>query len=56
MSTYETEGYRWGLDMRLGTPFVVVGFVLLAAILAQLPALRAIRRVDIAKTVRERSL
>jgi putative ABC transport system permease protein len=56
MSTYETQGYRWTLDMRAATPLLIAVGVLLAALVAQLPALRAIRRMDVARIVRERSL
>jgi putative ABC transport system permease protein len=56
MSRYETQGYQWSLDMQATTPIVVAVGVLLAALLAQLPALRAIHRIDVARIVRERSL
>jgi putative ABC transport system permease protein len=56
MSLYETEGYQWHLSLSVATPLIVIGAVVLAALLAQLPALRAIRRLDVARIVRERSL
>lgn len=56
MSTYETEGHSWHLDMRATTPVIVAAAVVLAAILAQIPAFRVIGRMDVAKVVRERSL
>ncbi|MGZ5379378.1 MAG: FtsX-like permease family protein, partial [Mycobacterium sp.] len=56
MSTYETQGFVWHLDMQATTPMIVAVAVLVAALLAQIPAFRAIGRMDIAKVVRERSL
>lgn len=56
MSTYETQGYRLSLEMQPVTPLRVAIGVLVAAVLAQLPSLRTINRMDIAKVVRERSL
>jgi putative ABC transport system permease protein len=56
MSTYKTQGYVWHLDMQATTPMIVAVAVLAAALLAQIPAFRAIGRMDIAKVVRERSL
>ncbi len=56
MLTYKTQGYSWHLDMHTATPFIVTGAVLVAALLAQIPALRSVYRIDVAKVVRERSL
>ncbi len=56
MSTYETQGYHWNLTMKPTTPLIVAAGVLIAALLAQIPAVRAIRHMDIAKIVRERVL
>jgi putative ABC transport system permease protein len=56
LSTYITQGYRWHLEMHTTTPFIVAVGILLAALLAQAPAFRAIARMDVAKAVRERSL
>ncbi|MGZ5362691.1 MAG: ABC transporter permease [Mycobacterium sp.] len=56
MSTYKTQGYVWHLDMQATTPVIVAVAVLIAAVLAQIPAFRVIGRMDIAKVVRERSL
>ncbi len=56
MSTYATDGYTWHLDMSASTPLLVAAGVLLAALVAQVPALRTIRRMDLAVIVRERSL
>ena len=56
MSSYVTEGYRWHIDLNATTPLVVAVAVLLAALLAQIPAYWVIRRMDVAKTVREHAL
>jgi putative ABC transport system permease protein len=56
MSTYETQGYPWSLEMSAGTPLIVAAGVLMAAVLVQLPSLRSVRRMDLARIVRERSL
>ena len=56
MSRYETQGFYWDLDMHATTPAVFAAAVLVAAVLSQVPALRVIRRMDVAKVVRERSL
>ncbi len=55
MATYETQGYHWSLQLRPATPLIAAAAVLLAAALAQVPALRSIRHIDIARVVRERS-
>ena len=56
LSTYVTEGYRWHLVMRPATPVFVAVAVLVAGLLAQIPAFRVIRRMDLANVLRERSL
>jgi ABC-type lipoprotein release transport system permease subunit len=56
MSVYETEGYRWDLRLDTGTVLLVVAGVVVAATLSQVPALRSLRRIDVARIVRERSL
>ena len=56
LSTYVTEGYRWHLVMRTATPVFVAVAVLVAGLLAQIPAFRVIGRMDLAKVLRERSL
>jgi hypothetical protein len=48
MSTYEFEGYRLSLVMQPTTPLLVSAGVLVAALLAQIPALRTIRLTDAA--------
>lgn len=53
MATYQTQGCHWSLQMRTLTPVYVA---LAAALLAQAPVLRTLRRIDIARIVRERSL
>ena len=56
LSTYVTQGYRWHLEMQTTTALMVAVGILLAALLAQAPAFRAIARMDVAKVVHERSL
>ena len=56
LSSYVTEGYRWHLVMRATTPAFVAVAILVAALLAQIPAFRMIGRIDLAKVLRERSL
>jgi putative ABC transport system permease protein len=56
LSTYVTEGYRWHLVMHPSTPVLVSAAVLVAGLLAQIPAFRAIGRMDVANILRERSL
>ncbi len=55
LSTYITEGYRWHLVMHPTTPVLVAVAILLGALLAQIPTFRVIRRIDLPKTLRERS-
>jgi putative ABC transport system permease protein len=56
MSAYVTEGYRWHLDMGAATPLIVAAGILFGALLAQIPAFLAIRRLDVAQVAREHSL
>lgn len=56
MRTYETEGYQWDLRLHVATIVVVAVGVMVGAGLAQVPALRGLRRIDVARIVRERSL
>lgn len=56
LATYENQGARLELAMSSPTPALVASAVLAAAITVQLPALRRVRNLDIARIVRERSL
>ncbi|BEK85873.1 ABC transporter permease [Nocardia seriolae] len=56
MSTYDNQGAHLELAMRAFTPALVAVAILAAAIVVQLPALRRVRALDIARIVRERSL
>jgi putative ABC transport system permease protein len=56
VSTYITEGYRWHLVVHAATPTFVALAILVAGLLAQIPAFRVIGRMDLAKALRERSL
>lgn len=55
LSTYHSLGYHLRLEMQAATPVVVAGAILLAAALAQIPVVRRIDRMDLARTVRERA-
>ena len=56
MASYETEGYRWTLRMQPTTFVIVVVGVLAASLASQLPVLRRLRHIDVARIVRERAL
>jgi hypothetical protein len=56
MANYETEGYRWALRMQPASLVIAVCGVLAAALVAQLPVLRGLRHIDVARIVRERAL
>lgn len=56
LSTYENQGAHLDLAMRATTPPLVAAAVFAAAVLVQFPSLRQVRRIDIARIVRERSL
>lgn len=56
LSTYHSLGYHLRLEMQATTPVVVAGAILLAAALAQIPLLRRIHDIDLARIVRERAL
>lgn len=56
LATYHSLGYHLRLEMRLTTPLVVAGAVLLGAVLAQIPVARRVHRIDLGRIVRERAL
>jgi len=56
LGRYETEGYYWSLTMDATTPVVVAGTILVAALLVQFPAGRAVCSMDLPRIVRERAL
>ncbi len=56
MANYETEGYQWTLRMQPATYMIVIVGMLAAALVAQLPVLRRLRHLDVARIVRERAL
>ena len=56
MASYSTDWYSFDLHMRASTPVLAALAILLVALLSQYPGLRAVRRLDIARVVRERSL
>jgi putative ABC transport system permease protein len=56
LSTYHSLGYHLRLEMRPTTPVVVMCGILFAAALAQIPAVRRVHSIDLARIVRERAL
>ncbi|MFI6166282.1 hypothetical protein ACIBCN_05790 [Nocardia sp. NPDC051052] len=56
LSTYQTLGYHLRLELRPGTAIVVVIAMLVAAAMIQLPSLRRIYELDVARVVHERAL
>ena len=56
MASYSTDWYSFDLHMRASTPILASLAIALVALLSQRPGLRAVRRLDIARIVRERSL
>jgi predicted lysophospholipase L1 biosynthesis ABC-type transport system permease subunit len=56
MAPYSTDWYSFDLHMRTSTPVLAALAMVLVALASQLPGLRAVRRIDIARVVRERSL
>jgi putative ABC transport system permease protein len=56
MAGYENLGYRWELRMQPETLVLVAVAALAASVAAQFPVLRAVRGIDVARIVRERSL
>lgn len=56
LSTYTSHGYHVRLEMHTATPLVVASAILLAAVLAQIPVVRRIYGIDLARIVRERAL
>ncbi|SOJ57563.1 hypothetical protein MSIMFB_05041 [Mycobacterium simulans] len=56
LSTYTSHGYHVRLEMQPTTPVVVACAILFAAALAQIPVVRRIHGIDLARIVRERAL
>ncbi|MGO8964514.1 MAG: FtsX-like permease family protein [Mycobacterium sp.] len=56
LSTYHSLGYHLRLEMQPTTPVAVACGILLAAAFAQIPILRRIHGIDLARIVRERAL
>lgn len=56
MASFSSDLFSFDLDMSPWTPVWTALAVLLVALLSQLPGLRAVRRLDIATVVRQRSL
>ncbi|MEZ5126641.1 MAG: FtsX-like permease family protein [Thermoleophilia bacterium] len=56
MASFSSDLFTFNLALRPWTPVAVAAALLIAALLSQWPVLRAVERIDIAKTVRERSI
>ncbi|OBF55320.1 hypothetical protein A5787_03245 [Mycobacterium sp. 852002-50816_SCH5313054-b] len=56
LSTYQRLGYHLRLEMEPATPVVVACGIAVAAMLAQIPAVRRVYGIDLAHIVRERAL
>jgi putative ABC transport system permease protein len=56
LSTYTSDLYRWTLQLHWWTPLLAAVAIFLAAVVAQLPALGSLARIDLGRVVRERSL
>ena len=55
LASYSSDLFRFDLHLRPLTVVLAVAAVLIAAALSQIPALRAIRRLEVARVVRERA-
>jgi putative ABC transport system permease protein len=56
LSTYTSDLYRWTLQLHWWTPLLAAIAIFMAAVVAQLPALGGLARIDLGHVVRERSL
>ncbi|MEZ0053015.1 putative ABC transport system permease protein [Mycobacterium sp. MAA66] len=56
LSTYQRLGYHLRLEMAPSTPLVVVCGIVIAAVLAQIPAVRRVYGIDLSRIVRERAM
>lgn len=56
LSTYSSDLYRWTLQVHWWTLLLAAGAIFAAAVIAELPALRSLGRIDLGHVVRERSL
>jgi putative ABC transport system permease protein len=56
LSTYTSDLYRWTLQLHWWTPILSAIAIFIAAVVAQLPALRSLAQIDLGRVVRERSL
>ncbi len=56
MGSFSADWYSFALQMRPTTPLLAAAAIVLVALLSQLPGLRAVRRLEVAQVVRERSL
>jgi putative ABC transport system permease protein len=55
MSSFSSDLFQFDLQMRWTTPLFSAAGVLLFALLAQVPAIRSLRRIDLGSTLRTRA-
>ncbi len=55
MASYSSDLFRFDLQLQPWTPFLAAVAVLVVAVISEWPALRALRRIDLARVVRERA-
>jgi putative ABC transport system permease protein len=56
LSTYTSDLYRWTLQVHWWTLLLAAAAIFAAAVIAELPALRSLGRINLGHVVRERSL
>lgn len=55
MSTFNTDLWNFSLRLRAATPVLVAAALLATTLITHIPARRSLRRLDVARTVRERA-
>jgi putative ABC transport system permease protein len=56
LSTYTSDLYRWTLQVHWWTLLLAASAIFAAAVIAEIPALRSLGRINLGRVVRERSL
>jgi putative ABC transport system permease protein len=56
MGQFSSDQFSFELQMRASTPILASVAILVVALISQLPGLRAVRRLDVARVVRERAV
>ncbi len=55
MASFSSDMFRFDLQMHPLTPVLTAVAILVTGLLSQVPALRAVRRLDLARVARERA-